>query len=250
MNAQDLQSLPMIEVRELKKSFGPQEVLRDVSLSVRKAASLVVIGGSGCGKTVFLKILIGLMKPDSGQVFIEGQEISSLSERELIPIRKRFGMVFQGSALFDSLTAAENVAFPLREHSGLSQDEIMRIVREKLLLVGLDGVEGKYPAELSGGMRKRVALARAIALNPEILLYDEPTTGLDPATADATCDLIMKMQKTLNVTSVLVTHDMHSAFRIASTIAMLYEGRIIAEGSPEDFENSRDERVMAFAGRQ
>jgi phospholipid/cholesterol/gamma-HCH transport system ATP-binding protein len=236
----------VIVVDNIYKKFGDLQVLKGLSLTVHKGETLVVIGESGCGKSILLKHIIGIVKPDSGRVMFDGNVISEMSERELARTRIRFGMVFQGSALFDSLSVEENVAFGLTEHSDKSAREIAEIVRSKLSLVGLSGAEEKFPAELSGGMKKRVALARAIALEPEVILYDEPTTGLDPIMADVINELIVRLSKTLGVTSVAVTHDMKSACKIGHEIAMLHGGKIIAEGTPNDIMNSRHEIVSQF----
>ena len=236
----------VIEIRDLTKSFGDQVVLDNLSLSVPRGATVVVIGGSGTGKTVLLRHLNGLVRPDSGQVIIDGVDVTQLSESELNAFRLRVGMVFQGSALFDSLNVGENTAFALREHTKYPEDKIEEIVKEKLLLMGLHGIESKMPAELSGGMKKRVAIARAIALEPEIMLYDEPTAGLDPRTADSINNLIIKLQQTMHATAVAVTHDMASAFKIADRIYMLQDGNFVAEGTPEEIEKSTSEDVRKF----
>jgi len=236
----------VIVVENIYKSFGNLQVLAGLSLTVRKGKTLVVIGESGCGKSVLLKHIIGILKPDSGKVMFDGNVISQMNEKDLARVRTRFGMVFQGSALFDSLTVEENVGFALSEHTEKSDDEIAEIVRSKLTLVGLKGVEDKYPAELSGGMKKRVALARAIAMEPEVILYDEPTTGLDPIMADVINELIIRLSRTLGVTSVAVTHDMKSACKIGDQIAMLHGGKIIEEGTPEEIQDSRHEIVSQF----
>jgi phospholipid/cholesterol/gamma-HCH transport system ATP-binding protein len=236
----------MIEIVDLYKSFGQKEVLRGVNLFIEKGQSMVIIGGSGSGKSVLLKHIIGLLRPDKGSVFIEGLDITKLNEKNLYKVRKKFGMLFQGAALFDSLKVWENVSFFLMRHRGISEKKAKEIAIEKLRLVGLVGVEDLMPSELSGGMRKRVGLARAIAHDPEILLYDEPTTGLDPIMADAINDLIIDLKKKLNVTSVAITHDMHSAYKIGDRIAMLYEGRIIEVGTPEEIKNSSNPIVRQF----
>jgi phospholipid/cholesterol/gamma-HCH transport system ATP-binding protein len=207
---------------------------------------MVVIGGSGSGKTVLIKCIIGLVRPDRGEIYIDGQEITSLDERRMNEVRKKFGMLFQGGALFDSLRVWENVGFGLRQHTSLHEGEIRRIANEKLRLVGLQQIEDLMPAELSGGMKKRVSLARAIAMEPEILLYDEPTTGIDPIMADAINELIVQMREKLNVTSVAITHDMKSAYHIADRIAMLYQGKIIEVGNPEEIRNSPNPIVQQF----
>ena len=235
-----------IEVVDLHRSFDDNHVLRGVNLEVRKGESMVVIGGSGVGKSVLIKCIIGLVKPDSGSVRVDGQEITSLNEKPLNEIRKKFGMLFQAGALFDSLPVWENVGFGLKQHTGLKDEEIKAIAVEKLRLLGLRNVEDLMPSELSGGMRKRVSLARAIAMEPEILLYDEPTTGLDPIMADAINDLIVQMRKKLEVTSIAITHDMVSAYKIADRIAMLYEGKIIGVGTPQQIRKSSNAIVQQF----
>ena len=235
-----------IEVTDLHKSFDTNHVLRGVNLEVRKGESMVVIGGSGVGKSVLIKCIIGLMRPDSGSICVDGEEIASLNEKSLNEMRKKFGMLFQAGALFDSLPVWENVGFGLKQHTSLSDDEIKSIAVEKLRTLGLRDVEDLMPSELSGGMRKRVSLARAIAMEPEILLYDEPTTGLDPIMADAINDLIVQMRKKLRVTSIAITHDMVSAYKIADRIAMLYEGRIVEVGTPEQIRESSNAVVQQF----
>ncbi len=236
----------MIEIIELYKSFGKNHVLRGVNLRVGKGESVVVIGGSGSGKSVLIKNIIGLLKPDSGKVIIDGIDITVLKEKELYEVRKKFGMLFQYAALFDSLKVWENVAFALIRQKGMSEREAKEIAQEKLRMVGLVGVEDLMPSELSGGMKKRVGLARAIAHEPEILLYDEPTTGLDPIMADAINDLIIEMKNRLKVTSVAITHDMNSAYKIADRIAMLYNGVIIETGTPEEIRNTANPIVRQF----
>jgi phospholipid/cholesterol/gamma-HCH transport system ATP-binding protein len=235
-----------ITITDLHKSFGEKLVLRGVNLRIEPGESLVVIGGSGSGKTVLLKHIIGLLKPDRGSIEVDGQEITSMSERQLKEMRKKFGMLFQAAALFDSLTVGENVAFPLREHTRLSRREIAARVREKLSLVGLPGTEDLYPAELSGGMKKRVGLARALAMEPEVLLYDEPTTGLDPIMADAINELIVEMRERLAITTVAITHDLVSAYKIGHRLAMLYDGKIIFTGTPEECKNTTNPIVREF----
>jgi len=235
-----------IRVVNLQKSFGENQVLRGVHLEIQQGESMVVIGGSGSGKTVLIKCIIGLIRPDGGEVYVDGLEISSLNERRLNEVRKKFGMLFQGGALFDSLKVWENVGFGLRQQTRLGEEEIRRIATEKLRLLGLKDVEDLMPAELSGGMKKRVSLARAIALEPEILLYDEPTTGIDPVVADAINELIIQMREKLNVTSIAITHDMKSAYKIGDRIAMLYEGEIIEVGTPDEIKNSPNPIVQQF----
>jgi phospholipid/cholesterol/gamma-HCH transport system ATP-binding protein len=236
----------MIEIRKLYKSFKGVAVLRGLDFVIPKGATTVIIGKSGCGKSVLLRHLVGLLKPDSGQILIEGTDIVPLSERALSPFRKKFGMLFQSAALFDSMSVFENVAFPLREERRYKESEIKKRVAETLGIVGLAGIESKMPAELSGGMRKRVALARAVIRRPEVVLYDEPTTGLDPVTADRINDLIVELNDKLCVTSVAVTHDMKSVFKIADRIALLDGGVIAMEGTPQQFQNSTDERIQNF----
>jgi phospholipid/cholesterol/gamma-HCH transport system ATP-binding protein len=235
-----------IEVVDLHKSFGGKHVLTGVNLEVRNGESMVVIGGSGVGKSVLIKCIIGLLRPDSGGIRVDGQEITSLDEKSLNEIRKKFGMLFQAGALFDSLPVWENVGFGLKQHTSLRDEEIKAIAIEKLGLVGLSHVEDLMPSELSGGMRKRVSLARAIAMEPEILLYDEPTTGLDPIMADVINELIVQMRKKLRVTSIAITHDMVSAYKIADRIAMLYEGKIIEIGTPQQNRESSNAIVQQF----
>lgn len=236
----------MIELVDVHKSFGRNYVLRGVSLSIKKGESVVVIGGSGSGKSVLLKHIIGLLKPDKGGVLINGEEVHTLDEKHLSEIRKKFGMLFQAAALFDSLYVWENVGFGLRRHTHLSDTEIKDIAVKKLKMVGLVGAEDLMPSELSGGMRKRVGLARAIAMEPEILLYDEPTTGLDPIMADAINELIVEMRERLNVTSIAITHDMKSAYKIADRIAMLYNGVIVGTGSSDEIQHTSDPIIRQF----
>jgi len=235
-----------IEVADLHKSFDTKHVLRGVNLGVEKGESMVVIGGSGVGKSVLIKCIIGLLRPDSGSIRVDGQEIASLKEQSLNEVRKKFGMLFQAGALFDSLRVWENVGFGLKQHTRLRDEEIKGIAVEKLRLLGLRNVEDLMPSELSGGMRKRVSLARAIAMEPEILLYDEPTTGLDPIMADAINDLIIQMREKLRVTSIAITHDMVSAYKVADRIAMLYEGKIIEVGTPQQIRESNSPIVQQF----
>jgi phospholipid/cholesterol/gamma-HCH transport system ATP-binding protein len=236
----------MIRLEELYKSFGDKQVLRGLNLYVKRGETMAVIGQSGTGKSVLIKHMIGLMQPDSGKVIIDGVDICCLSLKEFYGIRRKFGMLFQAAALFDSLTVAENVSFGVERYRDYSQKEIAKIVTESLEMVGLRGIENLMPYELSGGMKKRVGLARAIAYRPEIILYDEPSTGIDPIRADAINDLILRMQQELNVTSVVITHDMVSAYKVADRIAMLYQGEIIATGSPRDIQQSSNEIVQQF----
>jgi len=236
----------MIEIAGIHKTFGRNHVLRGADLRIETGESMVVIGGSGSGKSVLLKHIIGILKPDQGKVLIDGTDITVLSENELYETRKKFGMLFQMAALFDSLSVWENVAFSLIRHKKVKEREAKAAAVEKLRMVGLVGVEDLMPSELSGGMKKRVGLARAIAHEPEILLYDEPTTGLDPIMADAINELIREMKKRLAVTGIAITHDMNSAYRIADRIAMLYEGKIIETGTPDEIRNTRNPIVKQF----
>ena len=236
----------MINLLDIHKSFRNNVVLDGLDLFIEVGKVTVIIGQSGSGKSVLLKHMIGLIQPDKGKVEIDGQDISGFNERQLNEIRKRFGMLFQEAALFDSMTVGQNVAFPLIEHSKLPKSQIREIVSEKLAHVGLRGVEDKMPSELSGGMKKRVGLARAIALEPEIILFDEPTTGLDPIIADAIDQLIVDIQSRLNVTCVVISHDIKGTFKIAHKIAMLYQGKIIEYGTPEEIEGSRNPILKQF----
>ncbi len=236
----------MIEIQQLTKSFDDHAVLDRLDLTIESGKTSVIIGRSGEGKSVLLKHVIGLIKPDDGRVLVDGVDISHLSGRPLDELRMKFGMLFQGAALFDSMTVEENVAFPLAEHTTLSSEAIRERVRECLSLVGLEGVEALVPAELSGGMRKRVGLARALAMNPEIILYDEPTTGIDPIMSDVINDLVVALRDRFKVTSMIVTHDMRSAYKVADQIGMLYNGRIIETGTPEEIRNSANPIVQQF----
>jgi phospholipid/cholesterol/gamma-HCH transport system ATP-binding protein len=236
----------MIEITNLFKSFGSLHVLNGVNLTVEKGESMTVIGGSGSGKSVLIKHIIGLLFPDKGQVTVDGQVLNGLDEEGLNDVRKKFGMLFQGAALFDSLTVWENVGFGLKQHTKMSDKEIRAVATQKLALVGLKDVEDKMPVDLSGGMKKRVGLARAIAMDPQIILYDEPTTGLDPITADAINDLIIGLRKKLGVTSVAITHDMHSAYKISDRIAMLYKGEIQEIGTPDEIKGTTNPIVKQF----
>ena len=246
---------PLIRIEQLSVDFGRHEVLRDIDLSIARGETLAIIGESGCGKTVLLKTIIGLLRPTRGAVMFDGQDLARLGERALTRERIRFGFVFQQAALFDSMTVAQNVAFPLRQHTRKSAAEMEEIVMARLTEVGLpENVRFKKPAELSGGMRKRVGLARALALEPEVVLYDEPTTGLDPIMSDVINELILGTRRRHPVTSVIVTHDMKSAQRVADRIVMLYplsrlkegEPQILFDGTPAELERSRDRRVTQF----
>lgn len=236
----------MIRIEDLYKRFGSKAVLAGLSLTIEHGETMVVIGGSGTGKSVLLKHVIGLMKPDSGRIVVDGQDVEQLNEAQLADVRKKFGMLFQGAALFDSLSVWENVGFWLTQHSRLSAREVRDVAREKLALVGLKGVEDLMPAELSGGMKKRVGLARAIAHDPQIMLYDEPTTGLDPIMADVINELIIRLKEQLKVTSIAITHDMTSAYKIADRIAMLYQGQILEVGTPDEIRASASPVVRQF----
>lgn len=218
----------------------------DLNLTIPSGQTTVIIGRSGGGKSVLLKHIMGLIRPDSGEIWIDGEEINRLKEKDLYRVRKRFGMLFQEGALFDSMSVGDNVAFPVREHKRMSLAEIEKLVCEKLSLVGLSGIEEKMPSELSGGMRKRVALARAMALDPDIMLFDEPTTGLDPIMSAAIDHLIIETQKRFQMTCVVISHDIQSVFRIAHNIAMLYEGKIIEGGTPEVFRQSSNKIIQDF----
>ncbi|MFH1148171.1 MAG: ABC transporter ATP-binding protein [Pseudomonadota bacterium] len=236
----------MIKLVDIHKSFNGLKVLDGLSLDINIGEITVIIGRSGGGKSVLLKHIIGLIRPDSGHIFLDDVDIVTLREKDLFKVRRRFGMLFQDGALFDSMTVGENVAFPLVEHTKLSRIEIAEIVAKKLADVRLSGIEDKYPSELSGGMRKRVGLARAIALDPEIILFDEPTTGLDPVTTAAIDELILDIKTRLNLTCIVISHDIKSTFKIAGKIAMLYQGKIMEEGSPEAFSDSSNPVVRSF----
>lgn len=236
----------MIEVRDLKKSFGAQKVLDGVNFRIEQGDSVVIIGGSGCGKSVLLKHLIGLIRPDSGEVIIDDEHLNLLDERRLLEVRRKFGMLFQSAALFDSLNVAENISFVLRRERSLSEKEIAERVEEVLEMVELPGTQKKKPSELSGGMRKRVGLARAIIYKPEILLYDEPTTGLDPVVSDSIDQLIIRVREQLKITTVVVTHDTRSMRRVGQRILMMVSGKIYAAGPPEEIFSSQDPIVHRF----
>jgi phospholipid/cholesterol/gamma-HCH transport system ATP-binding protein len=236
----------MIEVRNLEKSFGSHEILAGVSFRIEKGESVVIIGRSGGGKSVLLKHLIALLKPDRGQVLIDGEDIVPMNERQLLRVRRKFGMLFQGAALFDSMTVAENVGFAFRRERSLPEEEIKKKVAEVLETVDLPGTEDKNPSELSGGMKKRVGLARAIIYEPQIVLYDEPTTGLDPIVSDSIDKLILRVRDQLDVTTVVVTHDMRSARRLGQRIMMLHERKIYATGTAEEIFESKDPIVRQF----
>ena len=236
----------MIKISNLKKRFGKKRVLDGVDLDIEKGKITVILGRSGEGKSVLIKHIIGLLRPDEGQIFLDGQEISSMNERDWGEVRKRFGMLFQGAALFDSMTVGENVGFPLKEHTDLADEDIMKVVVEKLKRVGLVGVENMMPSELSGGMKKRVGLARAIVMDPEIVLFDEPTTGLDPIMSDSIADLVLHTQRSLHTTYILITHDIPFTYKIADKIAMLHEGRIIEQGTIDEMKKNQNPVVRQF----
>jgi phospholipid/cholesterol/gamma-HCH transport system ATP-binding protein len=236
----------VIQIQGLHKWFGTLHVLQGVDLTIKEGETVVIIGRSGCGKSVLLKHIMAILEPDEGDIVIDGQSMFTMSSAEQDRFRLHLGMLFQGAALFDSLNVRENVGFSLYEHTKLSDEVIGQKVHEKLGLVGLQGIEELMPASLSGGMKKRVGLARAICYEPKIILYDEPTTGLDPINADVINDLILRMQERLKVISIVVTHDMTSAYKVANRIAMLYDGKIIAVGTPDEIRNSSDPVVQQF----
>jgi phospholipid/cholesterol/gamma-HCH transport system ATP-binding protein len=236
----------LIQLKNLRKRFGPLVVLDDVSIDIPAGQSIVILGASGSGKSVLLKHLVGLLAPDSGEVWFDGLRIDTMPQKQLMEVRQRLGFLFQGGALFDSMTVAENVAFPLVEHTHRTKPEIAEIVQRKLNQIGLPDVGPKFPGQLSGGQRKRVALARAIALDPQVIVYDEPTTGLDPIRSDVINELILKLQRELNITSITVTHDMNSAFKVADRIVMLNQGKIIQDGPPETYRHATNPIVKRF----
>jgi len=236
----------MIRIIDLHKSFGLKKVLRGINLTIERGETMVVIGQSGSGKSVLIKHLIGLLKPDSGEIYVDDVEITHLRDDELMRVTKKFGLLFQGAALFDSMTVAENVRFGLERYTRLSEEEMQKRVAESLGLVGLSEAECLMPFELSGGMKKRVGLARAIAYRPEIMLYDEPSTGIDPIRADAINDLINKLKCDMGITSVVITHDMVSSYKIADRIAMLYDGEIIEVGTPGEIRSSENAIIQQF----
>ncbi len=241
---------PIVRLSGLCKSFGRLEVLREMNLTFERGKTTVVLGPSGCGKSVMLKHIVGLLKPDRGEVWFQDNRVDILNEAALAPIRRQLGFLFQQSALFDSMDVRDNVAFPLVEHTDLSAEPRAQRVIEVLDMVGMvDSIE-KMPAELSGGQRKRVALARAIVLRPKVILYDEPTTGLDPLRADTINELILKLQHELDITSIVVTHDMTSAFRIADVLVMLYDGAVVMQGTPDEFRKSSNPAVQQFSQLQ
>ena len=236
----------MISIRGLKKSFVGKPVLQGLDLDIHDGESLAIIGRSGCGKSVLLKHIMGLMTPDEGTITIDGEDLGTMSLKRLYEVRQKFGILFQGSALFDSMTVEENIALALREHRIKSESDIKQIVQDTLTMVGLPGIETLKPAELSGGMKKRVGLARAIALNPKYILYDEPTTGLDPIMADIINEMVIRLNEKLSVTTVVVTHDMVSTYKVATRIVMLHRGVIIFSGTPEETRNTDNPVVRQF----
>ncbi len=236
----------MIEIQGLVKNFGSHRVLNELSLKIDSGSTCVIIGRSGCGKSVMLKHIMGILRPDKGSVRVEGKDLSHLEERELNALRLKMGYVFQGGALFDSLTVGENVGFGLIEHTNIGRDELLERIEESLCLVGLHGITNLMPSQLSGGMKKRVSLARALCIKPNLILYDEPTTGVDPITADSINELIRNLHDKLKVTSIVVTHDMKSAYKVADRIAMMYHGKIIYEGGVEQIQNSAHPVVHQF----
>lgn len=239
----------MIEIKNLHKSFGKNKVLDGVNLTITDGETLVIIGRSGCGKSVLLKHIIGLLTPDSGEVLIDGKNIVTMTEKELYAVRKKFGFLFQGAALFDSMTVGENIGLFLKENTKMSDDEIEKVIIEKLDVVGLRKIEHMSPADLSGGMKKRVSLARSLASDPEYILYDEPTTGLDPVMSDQIDDLIKELAEKLKVTSIVVTHDIFSVYDVADRVAMMHEGKIYFEGTPKELTDTKDELIRAFLHR-
>ncbi len=236
----------MIDIIDIKKGFNGLPVLTGVNLKINRGDSLVIFGPSGCGKSVLLKLILALIKPDDGRIEFEGKDIYNISHKELDSIRTRFGMLFQGAALFDSMTVMENITLAMTEHTNAAENQKRECAKKNLEMVGLGGIEDKYPAELSGGMKKRVGLARALCLQPEVILYDEPTTGLDPVSADKINDLIISLRDRLTITSISVTHDIYSAFRIGKRFAMLYNGVIRFDGSREELEASTDPIIQDF----
>ncbi len=237
---------PFIRFVDVWKKFGENEVYRGLNLDIFKGETITIIGGSGTGKSVMLKLLLGLMRVDQGQIFFDGKDVCQMNNEQLLAVRKRVGMLFQGAALFDSLTVKENIAYPLREHFDYSEDKISQVVREKLAVVGLPGIEEMMPSDLSGGMKKRIGLARAIATDAEVVLYDEPTTGLDPTNTNRIDDLIVSLQKRFKVTSIVVTHDMASAFRVSDRLALIYDKKIEYVGSKDEVKNSSNKIVRQF----
>lgn len=239
---------PVVAVKEVCMRYNGKKVLENVTLEIIKGETLAIIGQSGCGKTTLLRCLIGLISPTSGRILVFGKNIFSLKEADLNQLRERMGMVFQEGALFDSLSVFENVAFPLRHHRKMKEPEIKKQVKEFLSLVGLEAAEHLLPSQLSGGMQRRVGIARALVMNPELVLYDEPTTGLDPVMTNTISDLMLQLKRKLDVSSVLVTHDMETAFKVADRVGMLYDGKLIEQASPQEMQNSTNQIVVNFIG--
>ncbi|MBI2059721.1 MAG: ABC transporter ATP-binding protein [Nitrospirae bacterium] len=242
--------MAFVEIRDLTKSFHAHTVLKGVNLDIEKGKTTVILGQSGCGKSVLVKHIIGLLKPERGKVRVDGHDVTTCSEKEMTEVLKRFGMLFQFAALFDSLTVAENVGFALKEHTTMGVEEIEKIVAKKLAQVGLKGVEDLFPAELSGGMRKRVGLARALSMDPDIVIFDEPTSGLDPITSANIDELIRSVQKELGLTAIVITHDVASSYGIGDHIALLHEGRVVEQGTPKDIQHSPNPIVQQFIHRR
>jgi phospholipid/cholesterol/gamma-HCH transport system ATP-binding protein len=239
----------MIDIKGLYKRFGKNEVLRGVDLTIHDGETMVIIGRSGCGKSVLLKHIIGLLEPDKGEIYIEDRNIVEMTEKEIYELRKKFGFLFQGAALFDSMSVGENIGLALKENTNMSKEEIAKVVEEKLKIVGLTGIEEMRPADLSGGMKKRVSLARSLATDPEYILYDEPTTGLDPVMSDQIDDLIKELGEKLKVTSVVVTHDIFSVYDVADRVAMMHEGKIYFVGTPKELIDTDDKLIRGFLNR-
>lgn len=239
----------MIEIKNVKKSFGGKEVLAGVNLTIGDGVTLVIIGRSGCGKSVLLKHIIGLLKPDEGEILIEGQDIAKMNEKEIYEVRKKFGFLFQGAALFDSMNVEENIGLALKENTSMPKDKIAEVVAEKLEMVGLPNIQKMKPSDLSGGMKKRVSLARSLATNPEYILYDEPTTGLDPVMSDQIDDLVTDLSDKLKVTSIVVTHDIFSVYDVADEVAMMHEGKIYFHGTPKELTETDDKLIRDFLNR-
>jgi len=239
----------MIEIKNVRKSFGEKEVLAGVNLTIGDGITLVIIGRSGCGKSVLLKHIIGLLKPDEGEILIEGRDIAKMKEKEIYEVRKKFGFLFQGAALFDSMYVEENIGLALKENTNMKKDKIAEVVAEKLEMVGLPNIQKMKPSDLSGGMKKRVSLARSLATNPEYILYDEPTAGLDPVMSDQIDDLITDLSDKLKVTSIVVTHDIFSVYDVADEVAMMHEGKIYFHGTPKELTETDDKLIRDFLNR-